>query len=548
MSRIGQGGYDPIALGVQWDRLIAIADEIINALVRTSFSTNVRESYDLSCIIFDARGRAMAQGTYSSPGFTGTAPLTLAHMLDTFPSESLRPGDVIMTNDPWMGTGHLFDVSVMQPAFKAGKLVGFIMSVTHLPDIGGAGFAATAREVYEEGLRFPVCKLVRAGNVDEFVLSLLRFNVRVPEQTIGDLMANVTCTTVGARLLIEFMDEYGLDSVASLADAIITYSDRALREELKAIPDGVYRNQVEIEGFNAPITLACTVAISGDEASVDFAGSGPPVHAAINVPLCYTQAMALYAIKLLTTTKIPNNQGSILPIRVSAPPDCILNAQPPYPTGGRHIIGHFGVPLIFGALAEVLPHRIQADCGMLNLINVQGKTREGEGVSSIFFASGGFGALKDLDGRSCCPGPSNITGTPIEVWENLTGTFVGSKALLIDSGGAGQFRGGLGQIIEIRNDSGQPMTVSCLASRTTFAPMGVLGGKPGRKRSVFVNGKPAHSMGRYILQPGDTLVTLEAGGGGYGDPRARSPESIRADVEAGYVSPDAAREEYGLKG
>lgn len=536
---------DAISVGIQWNRLISIVDEMISALVRTSFSTNVRESYDLSCIIFDSRGKSIAQGTYSSPGFTGTAPLTLAHMLEVFPPETLAPGDVVMTNDPWMGTGHLFDVSVMQPAFRQGRLIGYIMSVTHLPDIGGGGFSATAREVYEEGLRFPVCKLVRAGKVDEFILSLLRFNVRVPEQTIGDLMANVTCTSVGARLVVEFMDEYALESIEPLADAIIAFSERALREEIAKIPDGVYRHRLEIEGYDAPVSLACAVSITGDEASIDFTGSGPPVGAAINVPLCYTKAMALYAIKCLTTTKIPNNQGSITPIRIAAPEDCILNATPPFPTGGRHIVGHFVVPLIFGALAEVMPHRIQADCGMLNLINVQGRTREGEGVSSIFFASGGFGALKDIDGRSACPGPSNITGTPIEVWENLTGTFVKSKALLMDSGGPGQFRGGLGQRIEIRNDSGQPMKVSCLSARTEYPPIGVLGGKPGRKRSVHVNGEVVHSMGRYILEPGDSLVTFEAGGGGYGDPRDRDPQSIRADVESGYVSPEAAALEYG---
>ncbi|MBM3525104.1 MAG: hydantoinase B/oxoprolinase family protein, partial [Alphaproteobacteria bacterium] len=453
--------YDPIALGIQWDRLIAIADEIINALVRTSFSTNVRESYDLSCVVFDRKGRSIAQGAYSVPSFTGTAPATLAHMLAKFPPDTLQPGDVIATNDPWMGTGHLFDVNVMQPVFRRGVLVGYTMSITHLPDIGGAGFSATAREVYEEGLRLPVIKLARAGQVDEAWIELVRTNVRVPEQTIGDLLANLTCTNVGARMLVEFMDEYGLDDLTPLADAILTHSERAIRDELARIPEGVYENAIAIEGHAEPLRLACRIRIAGGEAHADFTGSSPAVPAAINVPLCYTRAMTCHAIKCLTTPKIPNNEGSVRPIHAAAPPGSILNPLSPSPTGGRHIVGHFVNPLIYGALARVLPERVQGDSGMLNLINVQGRTREGFGVSSIFFASGGFGALAGIDGQATTPAPSNMTGTPVEVWENLTGMFVESKELLPDSGGPGEFRGGLGQRIALINDSGHPMTASC---------------------------------------------------------------------------------------
>lgn len=538
--------YDPIALGIQWDRLISITDEIINVLVRTSFSNIVRESYDLSCILFDHRGQSVAQGTYGSPGFIGTAPMTLAHMLRRFPPSSLEPGDVVLTNDPWQGTGHLFDVSVMQAVFRRGQLVGYVMSITHLPDIGGAGFSATAREVYTEGLRLPICKFARRGEMDEYLLELVRANTRVPEQTIGDLVANVTCTSMGARMLVEFMDDYALDSIEALADAILSFSERAIRHEIQRIPDGTYRNSMQVEGFDGPISLACAVTVRGDEIAIDFNGTGPEVASAINVPFCYTQAFAVYAVKTLTTSKIPNNQGSIRPLTVTAPAGCILNSRPPSATGGRHIVGHFVSPLIFGALAHALPNRIQADSGMLDLINVQGRTREGEAVSAVFFAAGGFGALDDRDGASCCPGPSNITGTPIEVWESVTGLFVTSKEFLVDSGGAGRFRGGLGQRIEMRNDSGHPMTISVLAACTEFAPTGVLGGQPGRLRSVHVNGRAVHSMGRYVLQPGDTLVTSEAGGGGYGDPFERPAEAVLADLAAGFVSAQAARRDYGF--
>lgn len=537
---------DIISLGIQWDRLISIADEIINSLVRSSFSTNVRESYDLSCVVFDSRGQAIAQGAYSVPSFTGTAPSTLAAMLVRFPPNSLRPGDVVITNDPWIGTGHLFDINVMQPVFRAGRIVGYSMSITHLPDIGGGGYSATAREVFEEGLRLPICLMAEGGRLNQSLLELIRVNVRVPEQTLGDLLANVSCTTVGARMLNEFMDEYGLESIDPLADAILEQSERAIREQIALLPEGVYRNQIEIEGQDGPLTLACAVTLRDGEVLADFSGTSGAIRSAINVPLCYTRAMTCYAIKCLTTPLIPNNQGSVRPVTVTAPPGCLLNAVSPSPTGGRHIVGHFVVPLIFGALAGIVPDRVQADSGMLNLINLQGRTRDGRGVSSIFFASGGFGALSGQDGAPTTPSPSNMTGTSIEVWEDLTGLFFMSKELLADSGGPGEFRGGLGQRIEFVNDSGSDIEIAFLAGRTEFPPLGVHGGQPGSLREVQINGQPAHPKGRYILALGDRLTTLEAGGGGFGNASLRDRAAVAHDVAMGYVTRERALRDYGF--
>ena len=537
--------YDPIALGIQWDRLISIADEVVTALVRTSFSTNVRESYDLSCIIFDSAGRALAQGTYSVPSFTGTAQETLRHMLAVHPPASLGPGDVIITNDPWMGTGHLFDINVMQPIFRTGRLIGYVMSITHLPDIGGIGFSATAREIYEEGLRLKPVRFLRSGVVDPVLREIIETNVRVPEQTLGDVMANVTCTTVGGRMVNELIDEYGLDDLQPLADAILDFSERSLSDELTRAPEGVWRHEIDIEGIEGPLRLACTVAIREGRFEADFAGTSLAVRAAINVPLCYTRAMTCHAVKCLTTPRIPNNEGSVRPVRVSAPAGCILNALPPSPTGGRHIIGHFVQPLLFGALAQAFPDRVQADSGMLNLINVQGRNRQGEGVSSIFFASGGFGALDSLDGASTTPSPSNMTGTPVEIWEEITGTLIVGKGFIPDSGGAGRRRGGLGQRIEIVNDGPEPLTVSCLAGRTDFPPAGLLGGHPGAPRRIEIDGETVHPKGRYQLRPGGSLVTHEAGGGGFGDPQDRPAALVRRDVEEGLVSADAAKRDFG---
>lgn len=539
--------FDPVSLGIMWDRLVSITDEILIALVNTSFSTNVRESYDLSVVLFDPSGISLAQGTYSVPSFTGTAPETMRHMLEKFPPKTLEPGDVIVTNDPWLGTGHLFDINVMRPAFKGDKLVGFTMSITHLPDIGGRGFSATATEVYEEGLRLPICKLSKGGKLNEELLELIRTNVRVPEQTVGDLMANITCNEVGARLLTEFMKEYGIDDLRPLSRAIIEQSEKALREKIREMPDGSYSNRIQVEAVEEPVTLACRVEIKGDEILFDFSGTGQAVRAGINVPFCYTKAFAAYAVKCLTIPMIPNNEGSVRPIKYVAPEGCILNAVPPAPTGGRHIIGHFVNPLVFGALAAAVPDLVQADSGMLNLVNFQGKRQDGRGVSSIFFASGGFGALKGMDGAAAVPSPSNMTGTPIEVWENLTATTMLKKELLADSGGAGQYRGGLGQEIIIRNDSKNLCTISTLAGRTEFPPLGMAGGKPGGLRKYWVNENEVHPKGRYVLKPGDQLRMVEAGGGGFGDPFERPLKRVLQDVKEGFVTVEGALRDYGVQ-
>ena len=538
---------DSITVGILWDRLVSITDEIVNALVRTSFSTNVRESYDLSCMLFDGRGRSIAQGSYSVPSFTGTGPITLQHMLERFPPETLRPGDIIVTNDPWLGTGHMFDINVMQPVFRKERIVGYCMSISHLPDIGGRGFSAGSRGGCEEGLRLPILKLIEGGRENALILELFRMNVRAPEETIGDLMANASATSVGGRMLLEFMDEYGIDDIGPIADAIIEQSEQAMREEIRKIPDGLYRHAIDVEGVEEAVRLGCTVEVRDGQVHVDFSDSSDAVPAAINVPICYTRAMACYAIKCLTTPKIPNNLGSVLPVTASAREGSVLNPRHPSPTGGRHVIGHFVNPLIFGALASALPDRIQADSGMLNLVNVQGRSRSGREVSSIFFASGGFGALKGIDGAATTPSPSNMTTTPIEVWENLTGMYFEKKQLLPDSGGAGEFRGGLGQEIILRNDSAHELTVSCLAGRTDFAPSGVLGGGAGSLRTIAINGKVVHPKGRYVLAQGDVIVLHEAGGGGYGDPTRRRREAVARDLEAGLVSDHQARDLYGFE-
>ena len=539
--------FDPITLKILWDRLVAITDEIVASLVRTSFSINVREGYDLSCILFDVKGRTLAQGTYSVPSFTGTAPQTLSRMLAEYPPDSLSPGDVIVTNDPWIGTGHLFDINIMRPVFHGERLVGYTMSVTHLPDIGGAGMSSNATDIYQEGLRIPVTKLMHAGQPAALLFSIIRNNVRVQDEVLGDIQANVTCNEVGARALLDFMSEYQVDDLTQLSDAINDHSARAMEAEIEKIPDGEYHNAIDIEGVGGAIRLAATVTVKGKQVAIDFTGTDGPVRASINVPFCYTRAQSYYVIKCLTIPSLPNNEGAIRPIDVTAPEGCILNAVPPWPTGGRHSVGHYIVPLLMGALAPALPERVQADSAMMNAFSVKGTNRAGEGVSSLFFLSGGLGALQGLDGRANTPHPSNMTVVATEVWENLTDVTILRRELLPDSGGPGEFRGGSGQLTEFRNDTGVELDMALMGQRTNFPAEGFSGGQAGRVRAYVRGEDVVDGKGRYTLAPGERMTMYEAGGGGFGDPGQRAPEKLLDDIRAGHVTPEGAQRDYDFE-
>ncbi|MSO73722.1 MAG: hydantoinase B/oxoprolinase family protein [Alphaproteobacteria bacterium] len=541
----GAETLDAVGLAIMWDRLVALTDEIVSTLVRTSFSTIVRESYDLTVVVVDADGRLMAQGSISAPPFIGTAPLTMKHVLRRFPPETLAPGDVIITNDPWQGTGHLFDVNVVRPVFRKGRIAGYTMSITHLPDIGGVGFGASAAEIYHEGLRIPLRKIVSAGALDESLLDLIRANVRVPEQVIGDVMANLTANEVGGRMLTEFMDEYGLADLDALSAAIRGQAERVTRARIRAMRPGRYTNRIQIEGIDAPITLACAIEIAGDGVTIDFAGTGACVPRGINVPYCYTNAMSLYSIKCLTSWDLPNNEGATAPIKVIAPEGCILNAQLPFPTGGRHSTGHFVSPLVFGAMKDAAPDLVQSDTGMIDILNFRGIHRNGGEFSTMWFSAGGFGAVKGHDGPNVTPGPSNMAVVPVEIWEDVTGTLIERKTLLTDSAGAGEARGGLGQEVVFRNDTGQPLTVFSMANRTEFPPLGFHAGRDGARRAHLINGKAIHPKGQNVLAPGDRLTLHQPGGGGFGDPKRRKPEQIRRDIAEGFVSREAAVRDYG---
>jgi N-methylhydantoinase B len=541
------GTLDAVDVAITWDRLISIADEGAAALVRSSFSTLVRESLDLSVMLFDASGRMIAQSTKCIPVFIGTAPVTMAHMLAKYPPATLRPGDVVVSNDPVIGTGHMFDIAVMRPVFLAGAIIGYAMSITHLPDIGGMGFSVAATEIFHEGLRLPIWKLFDAGRLDENLVALIRLNVRVPDQVMGDIMANVSCVEVVGDKLVEFLAERRMTGLEDVATAILSQTEAAVRQAIFAIPDGSYTHTLEVEAMDQVRRLACRIDKWGDAMLIDFAGTGPCVAAGINVPLSYTRSMALYTVKCLTTPRLPNNDGATQPITVAAPVGCILNAVPPAPSAGRHTIGHFVMPLLFGAFAEALPERVTAESGLMNILTLHGHLADGSAMSATYFASGGFGGMRGLDGRATTPGSSNMGGTPIEMLEPLTGLVVERKALRLDSGGAGQFRGGAGQDVVLRNDTGHAMTVFSMANRTRFPAQGLGGGRPGAARAHLVNDVPIATQGRHVLAPGDRLLLREAGGGGYGPAMQRDPQAVRNDVLQGTVSVEAALRDHNVR-
>ena len=538
---------DPVTLGILWDRLISITDEGVSAMLRSSFSTILRECLDLTAILFDADGNSIAQGTKSLPSFTGTGPATLRHILERHPPETLNPGDAIATNDAWQGTGHYFDICVMRPAFRHGRIVGYTMSISHLPDIGGIGYTAAATDIYQEGLRIPACKLMQAGEPNELAFEFIRANVRVPEQVVGDIMANVSCNEVSGQKLLEFMDETGLDDLGPLSHAIRRQSERSMRDCIRGIPDGVYRNRVDIEGFDESVRLACSITVNGDHLLIDYDGTGPSVSRGINCALNITSAWTYFALKCLMAGDIPNNQGFLAPVSIKAPEGCILNARPPSPTAGRHLVVHFIPSLVFGAFEQAIPDVVQAESGMVGHLTVQGVHRNGREISDIFTATGGVGGAREADGAETTSTPTTIGVVPVEIWEALTSMTVERKAFIPDSGGGGRTRGGLGQEVVIRNDSGNTLTVFPMGYRTDFPARGYHGGADGRPTRFEANGKPLHPKDRYLMASGDRVRIMEAGGGGFGAAKDRDPERVLKDVLEGYVSVECAREAYGVE-
>lgn len=529
--------FDAVEIELLWRRLISLVDEAAAALVRTSFSTLVRESYDFSCVVTDATGQSLVQATESIPSFIGTLPETVKHFLRFFPEEALEPGDVLITNDLWLGTGHLPDITVAKPIFRNGKLVAFSASTAHAPDIGGKIRSPEPREVFEEGLQIPPLKLLRAGKPDETLLAMIRQNVRTPEQTLGDLWAQVVALDLMEERLLILMEQASLEHLRDLAAEIHSRCETAMRAAIAALPDGVYRSELQTDGLmDRPITIRLTLTIAGDQVTADFTGTDAQVDRAINCALCYTYAMVMYGVKVCTSPNLPNNEGAWRPIKVVAPPGCIVNPVFPASGGSRMLIGHYLPMLVFGCLGQVVPERVMAACGSpMWGMNQSGVNAAGKPYANMLFFNGGMGANMRGDGISCLSWPSNVSSTPIEISEHIAPIRVHHKRLRPGSGGPGRHRGGLGQEVLIESRSETPIAVSFLAERTIFPAFGIEGGEAGAPGVLKINGETVDPKRQYVLQRGDTVSLATPGGGGHGPAVERAPAAASADRAAGYL-------------
>ena len=541
---------DPILLEVLWNRLISIVDEQAAALMHSSFTTIVREAGDLSAGVFDAAGNMLAQAVTGTPGHINTmANCVRHHVVARYPIDTLQPGDTLITNDPWAASGHLFDLTVVTPVFYQGRGVAWFASTCHAVDIGGLTIGGDAHEVFEEGLAIPLMKLFKVGKPNDDLFDIIRANVRVPDQVIGDIYAQEAGNIVGARKLIEMLDEYGLHDLGELAPLILDRTEQALRDAIAKIPNGVYRSSVVVDGFDEPVTIQCAVSINDRDIEVDYAGTSPQIKRGINVVLNYTHAYTTYTLMCILAPHIPNNEGAFRPISVSAPDGSILNCRRPVAVGARHIIGHFVSQPLLNALGQALPERVIADgsAGLWITMFEGERNHDGEIFAYVFFSAGGMGARPTRDGLSATAFPSGITGVPAEVIESVAPVRMHKRELIADSGGPGKYRGGLGQEMVLEVTTGLPATHSCMYDRTRFPARGFLGGQPGQTGAVTLSdGTQPHPKSKYTLQPGQTATLRLPGGGGFYSPLERDPAQVLRDVRQGYISPEAARDSYGV--
>jgi N-methylhydantoinase B len=542
-----KGGLDPVSLEILWTRLIAVTNEQAAALMRTSFTPIVREVGDLSAAVFDEHGLMLAQAVTGTAGHINALASGMKHFLAAYPPDTLQPGDVLITNDPWMTSGQLNDLSVVTPVYRGQKLVGFFGNCCHAIDIGGRGLSADANEVYEEGLQIPITKLYQAGRPNEELFKLLKANVRVPDEVLGDLHAQVAGNQVGADRLLQYLNDFALEDLQQLSDEILTRSERAMREAISRLPDGDYEKVCQTDGLEEPITIHVTIRVRGDEIEADFAGSSPQVDRGMNVVLNYTAAYTNYALKCALCPEVPHNDGSFRPVRVTAPEGSIFNPRFPAAVAARQIAGHFVPHAVFGALAPVLAERVIAEgSGGIWLTTVRGRDRKR--FVSVFFSAGGTGARPTADGMSTTAFPSGVASAPAEVIETTGPLVIRRKELRRDSGGAGKFRGGLGQTIEVEVRTAEPFTLAVLSDRFERAAEGYGGGQPGAKAGFRASSGPQRNPKLSLELPAGARFTLELpGGGGFFDPRKRDPGKVAEDLAEGLVSRKAAERDYGWR-
>jgi N-methylhydantoinase B len=545
-NRIGE-----IELQVMWSRLIAVVEEQAQTLLRTAFSSIVREAGDLSAGVFDRRGRMLAQAVTGTPGHVNSMAESVVHFIRHFPLDTMKPGDIYICNDPWMGTGHLNDFVLTTPCFHRGKLVALFSCTSHLMDIGGLGFGPDATDVFMEGLYIPMLKLADGGRLNDTLMSMIRANTRLPVDTEGDVYSLANCNDVGCKRLIEMMEEFDLDNLDRLADHICDRSREAVIAEIAKLPKGTWSNSMTIDGYDEPITLVGKTTITDTGIHVDYTGTSPASKRGINVPMAYTTAYTVFGLGCVVASRIPNNAGSLSPLTVSAPPGTILNAPKPKPVLARHITGQMLPDVVFGCLRQAIPDRVPAEgTSCLFNITLRGQTgdqlRGNYGFATTFTSNGGTGARPTKDGLSATAYPSGVRGTPVEIAEQIMPVIFWRKELREDSAGAGRTRGGLGQEIEIGTAIDRPFELLAAFDRIDHPPRGRDGGGNGEPAYVGLkSGKKLKGKGFQTIPETDRLVIRTPGGGGMGDPRQRLPEAVTADVVDGRITPRTAKSIYG---
>lgn len=531
---------EEIRMQVMWNRLISVVEEQALTLLRTAFSTSVRESGDLSAGVFNTKGEMLAQAVTGTPGHVNTMAEAVQHFMREIPPEEMFEGDTYVTNDPWLGTGHLHDITMVSPSFHNGKLVAFFACTAHVVDVGGRGFGADGKSVYEEGIQIPIMKFAEKGEVNKHLLKILLSNVREPNQVIGDFYSLAACNEVGHRRLIALMKEVGMADLDELTEFIFSRTRRAMLDRLRDLPHGSWSHDMLTDGYDEDVKLAVKVSITENDVHADFAGTAPMSRWGINVPIIYSKAYACYALKCVIAPEVPNNAASLAMFTISSPVN-ILNAQRPAPVSLRHVIGHMVPDLIFGALAQALPDMILAE-GAGALWNVHISVRPADGQDGrraevLMFNSGGMGARPELDGLSATAFPSGVHTMPIEATEHTGPIVVWRKELRPDSGGDGQYRGGLGQIIEIAALAGYEFDFSAMFDRVKNPPRGRAGGSAGKAGKVELDdGTPMKPKGWQHVAEGRRLILQLPGGGGYGEPHNRNDEARSDDRSKGYVT------------
>lgn len=527
----------PGDLEISWSRIRSIMDEAAMNMIRTAFSVTIRESHDLAVVLFDRHGRALAESSVASPSFIGTLPRTLAAFLQAYPADTWIDGDLVITNDPWIGSGHLNDICMAAPIVLGNRLIGFGAISAHGPDIGGGLYSALSREIYEEGICIPICHYARKGIRNADVSGFICANVRVPDKVIGDLEGMAICLTNAGRQIAALTRELGPDYYETITDAILARSEATVRKMIRAAPKGVYRSGVTTSGFGTPILIKCAITVADEGVTVDLTGTDQAQSLGINVPYCYTYAHTAYPLKCVFAPQVPNNHGTLKAFTVKAPEGSILNPRRPSPVSARHLTGQYMSAAVLLALAQWNKDLVLAESAVPRpQLVFSGQLPGGRRFVEHIFLSSGMGAGASGDGRNALCFPANTSCTPIEIIETLTPLRIERKELIPGSGGAGRFRGGLGQRFVVRNTSDALIRLSILAEMTHRGAQGLFGAEPGRPVRIELDGNALPDK-TVVDFPAGSLLSVEAGGGGgFGPPAERSTMDQATDVAFGYVA------------